>query len=189
MRYRIDHQAWRTPNRQKTVDFFINALGYRVQETFELYFNDEKTETAICTALEPSDRVSPNVPFSFFMPFMEDNVEKHQKYVLSPEIFVSEGSPGSIVDEWCKKKGGAQLHHVALQIPYDSTVEQEVQLWLEKGWCEEFSSENVIKCDEMSQIFTKPSESTGVIWELIQRKDKGFCKNSVIDLMRSTKGD
>ena len=37
------------------------------------------------------------------------------------------------------------------------------------------------------QVFTKPSELTGVIYELINREGEGFCKDNVKALMESTK--
>ena len=41
----------------------------------------------------------------------------------------------------------------------------------------------------MKQLFSKPVKELGnVIIELIEREDKGFCQNSVKDLMNSTKG-
>ena len=55
----------------------------------------------------------------------------------------------------------------------------------------EFLTENIIDCpeDDMRQIFTKPIDYLGgIIIELIDRGDKGFCQNNVKNLMNSTKG-
>jgi hypothetical protein len=183
MNYRIDHLAFRTFDRIKSVKFIKEALGYREQAEFTIFFDDEKKDTAICTAMEPSDRKINNALWSYLIPF--GSIE--QKYVLSPEIFVSEGSPGSIVYNWCSKHGSG-LHHIALQCPEDSTIEKEMKKWLDLGWTEGFSSD-VIKCDNLCQVFTKPSSLLGVVFELIERKESGFCKDSVKFLMNSSKGD
>ncbi len=179
--YRIDHIAWRTLDRNKCVKFFVDVMGYVEQETFDIFFNDEKTETAICTVLQPGNRVSNTLPWTFFG-------QSKQRYVLEPEIFVSEGSPGSIVYNWASKRGGAGIHHIALQVPENSTIEKEMQIWKEKGWVEKFTTNDPIICEEMKQIFT-PLSACGVVFELIERKDVGFCRSSVRDLMLSTKGD
>ena len=53
----------------------------------------------------------------------------------------------------------------------------------------EFLTDHIIKCpdDDMRQIFTKPIDYLGgVIIELIERGDKGFCQNNVKNLMEST---
>lgn len=186
MNYRIDHLAFRTLNREKCVKFFTEALGYQKQADFTIYFNDEKTEVADCTALEPADRLKDAaIPWIASLAFGESI----QPYVLSPEIFVSEGSPGSIVHTWATQRGGAGLHHIALQVADDSTVEAEMQKWLDLGWCEGFSTAKPIECDTLSQVFTKPSTLTGTIFELIKRKEHGFCQDSVKELMNSTRGD
>ena len=52
-------------------------------------------------------------------------------------------------------------------------------------------TDDVIDCpdDDLRQIFTKPLDYMGgIIIELIERGSKGFCQNSVRDLMNSTKG-
>ena len=42
-------------------------------------------------------------------------------------------------------------------------------------------------CPGLVQVFTKPSELTGIIYELISREGDGFCEDNVKDLMNSTK--
>ena len=69
-----------------------------------------------------------------------------------------------------------------------SDIKDTVRQWRRSGI--EFLSEEIIDCpeDDLRQIFTKPLEVVGgVIFELIERGDKGFCQNSVKDLMNSTK--
>jgi len=69
-------------------------------------------------------------------------------------------------------------------------VAATMQLWKEKGYAE-FYSEEPLVCEEthLTQVFSKPSELTGVIYELIKRgKDnKGFCEVNVKGLMESTR--
>jgi hypothetical protein len=59
--------------------------------------------------------------------------------------------------------------------------------WKEEGYAE-FYSDEPISCENprLIQVFTKPSELTGVIYELIAREGDGFCQNSVRELMEST---
>jgi catechol 2,3-dioxygenase-like lactoylglutathione lyase family enzyme len=185
MNYRIDHLAFRTLDKTKCVKFFKEVLGYTEQAEFTIYFNEEKTEQAMCVAMEPSNRNKSEF-FPWTIPF---NIGLHQQeYVLAPEIFISEGSPGSIVHNWATSKSGGGLHHIALQVPQDSDVEKEMKKWLTLGWTEGFSSD-VITCEDLHQVFTKPSLLTGVVFELIQRKNHGFCKDSVKKLMETTKSD
>ena len=58
--------------------------------------------------------------------------------------------------------------------------------WREKGYAE-FTTEDPLTCPGLIQCFTKPSKVTGVIYEFIERQDKGFCRENVKDLMQSTK--
>ena len=120
------------------------------------------------------------------IPFTEKGTFPHfVEYHLAPEIFVSEGTPGSIVDRWVKERGGiGGVHHMAYNTDDINSVVKE---W--KDHDIEFLSDEVIDCpdDDMRQIFTKPQPLLGgMIIELIERGDKGFCQNSVKDLMEST---
>lgn len=156
---RLDHIAYRVPNRDETVGHLAKMFGYEVGTEFTVDFDDGSK--AECKAL-----VS-----------LEDSL---------PEVFVSQGSSGSIVERWIKNtpsgKGG--IHHLAYQV---DDIDPIVKEW--KGRGIEFLTEEVIDCpdDDLRQIFTKPQPLLGgVIIELIQRGDKGFCTNSVKDLMQST---
>ena len=189
MNYRIDHLAFRTLNRLKCVRFFQEALGYKTQAEFTVQIGDDPgdgapSDWADCTTLEPSDRVASGMPWSGLLPWQD----AQQKYVLAPEIFVSQGSPGGTVEAWCTARGGAGLHHIALQIPEGATVEAEMQKWLDRGWAEGFTSERPMQCEGLTQVFTRPSSLTGVIFELIERDVHGFCAENVAELMESTKG-
>ena len=57
--------------------------------------------------------------------------------------------------------------------------------WVSMGI--EFLSDKPLTCPGLVQVFTKPHPVTGMIYELIERTDKGFCKDNVKDLMNSTK--
>ena len=104
-------------------------------------------------------------------------------YHLPPEIFVSDGSPDSIVGKWVAARGNiGGIHHLAYQV---DSVEQIMKEWKEKGYAE-FTSEDPMKCPGLTQCFTKPSELTGVIYEFIERGEHGFCKDNVMSLMQST---
>jgi hypothetical protein len=164
----------------------VEALGYKVAEEFPIPFDDEGKDIAMCSVLEPGNRVVTDaLPWKVMVPFQG----QRQEYVLAGEIFVSEGTKGSIVYDWAERRGGGGLHHIALQIDDGMTVQGEMEKWLANGWAEEFSSKEPIVCEELVQVFTKPSKLTGVVFELIDRKKHGFCRSSVKDLMLSTKGD
>ena len=59
--------------------------------------------------------------------------------------------------------------------------------WRAKGYAE-FTSDKPLTCPGLTQVFTKPSLLTGVIYELIERGEHGFCRENVKNLMESTKG-
>lgn len=176
---RIDHFAFRVRDRAATVRFLCDALGYRVQQDFPIYFDEAKTESAMCTALEPPEKVVGAMPWTTLVPGLGD-----QEYHIPPEIFVSEGTPGSVVHEWVRQHGPG-IHHIALQV---DSVEDTMREWQRKGWAE-FTSDEPMTCDGLIQVFTKPSELTGVIFEFIERDSFGFCKENVKSLMESTKGN
>lgn len=59
--------------------------------------------------------------------------------------------------------------------------------WRAKGLAE-FTSQQPLTCPGLTQVFTKPSELTGIIYEFIEREEYGFCKDNVRALMESTRG-
>ena len=63
-----------------------------------------------------------------------------------------------------------------------------VSEWKDKGYIE-FLTDEPLVCEEpeLIQVFTKPSELTGVIYELIKRDSQGFCEKNTKRLMESTK--
>lgn len=186
---RLDHIAYRTKDRNKTSEFFINAFGYKIQQEFDIKFDDGST--AKCIALEPPEKLSNCLPWVWegheISPpnqiLMIDSMQ-YTKYHMAPEIFVSDGEPGSIVGEWVKRRndiGG--IHHMAYQV---DSVEKTMKEWQEKGYAE-FTSDVPMTCPGLTQVFTKPSELTGIIYEFIERGEHGFCKENVKNLMTSTK--
>ncbi len=188
---RIDHIAYRTKDRKKTAQFFIDSLGYTVQQEFKINFDDGTI--AQCIALEPPEKKENrwNIPCPWvthavqYKEIPEGMRERLQEYHLPPEIFVSDGPIGSIVGDWVAARGGiGGIHHIAYQV---ASVEETMKEWLAKGYAE-FSSTEPLKCPGLTQVFTKPSELTGVIYEFIERGEFGFCASNVKNLMESTKG-
>lgn len=192
---RIDHVAYRVKNRDKTAKFFQEAFGYKVQTEFDIQFDDGTS--CKCIALEPPEKSdAPNLPWTctLHLPrpdltsskILESIQEDYVEYHMAPEIFVSSSEDeNSIVGKWVKHRDGiGGIHHIAYQVP---SVEQTMKEWKEKGYAE-FSSDSPIICPDgtLTQVFTKPSSLTGVIYEFIERRGKAFCQDSVKLLMVST---
>ena len=158
-------------------------MGYVIQADFTIDFDDGTK--ARCFAMQPKETKLGNGILPFVTPvlFSEVKVDYH----LPPEIFVSEGDPGSIVAKWVERRDGiGGLHHLAFNV---KNVEETMATWMEKGYAE-FTSEKPMTCegDPLKQVFTKPSLLTGVIFEFIERGEHGFCSANVQQLMSSTKG-
>ena len=156
----LDHIAYRVTNRKKAAGFLAKTLKYTTNTEFEIVFDNKST--AECLVLEPNSS-------------------------QNPEIFISDGTDNSVVGEWVQAQNGSGgIHHIAYRV---NDIYAIVQEWKENGV--QFLTEDVIDCpeDNMKQIFSKPLDVLGgLIIELIERQDKGFCQNSVKDLMNSTKG-
>ena len=185
---RLDHIAYRVKNRYATYDFFNKAFRYELGTEFEIEFDDGTTSD--CLALvPPEDRPTDTDDWEILLSDMPD--AKHpdavfQPYHSPPEIFVSDGKLGSIVGDWVQERGGVGgIHHMAYQV---SDVQKIMDEWKERGYAE-FCTQEPITCEDphLVQVFTKPSELTGVIYEFINRKSAGFCKDSVKSLMESTR--
>jgi len=170
---RLDHIAYRVKDRYKTAKYFEDTLGYTVGTEFQIEFDDGSK--ADCLALVPSEKRPDstrdwalNTCLSF-NEYDEENITYH----APPEIFVSDGPPGSIVGDWVANRGNVGgVHHVAYQV---DDVEAKMNEWKEAGYAE-FLSDEPMTCPGLAQVFTKPSELTGVIYELISREGKGFSK-------------
>ena len=180
---RLDHIAYRVKDRHETANLVTEIFGYTIDEEFNVDFDDGST--ARCCAMTPPEKKG-NPPWMI----KGANVFESQQFLssvfhMAPEIFISDGDSNSIVGNWVRDRGGVGgIHHIAYQVDdIDSTFNHL------KDNGVEFLSENIIKCpsDDMNQKFTKPLDLIGcIIIELIQRGDKGFCRDSVKDLMEST---
>lgn len=175
---RLDHIAYRVKDRHKTVEFFKSAFKYKVQTEFEIEFSDGSK--AKCFALEPPEKTLAEMPWTHEI---DSDMAYEQVYHLAPEVFVSDGTPDSIVGKWVAARGNVGgIHHLAYQV---DDVDAKMKEWQEKGYAE-FTSESPMTCPGLKQCFSKPSELTGVIYEFISRGAHGFCKDNVKDLMLST---
>jgi len=148
----LDHVAYRVKDRLVAVQWH-ERLGYREGIVFIVPFPDGSE--AHCSVLIPNE---------------------------GPEVFISEGTPGSIVDRWVDRCGGVgAVHHMAYRVV---SVQDTMDKMLEEGV--KFLSEKPLTCEGLTQIFTKPDPRTGVIYEFIEREAQGFCVDNVKDLMEST---
>ena len=173
---RLDHIAYRVKDRDETAKFLERAFGYKISDEFKIDFGDSKV--AMCYAMTPSERKNFTLPFS---PYVETN---HSEYHLPCEIFVSEGSEGSIVDNWVKDRGGiGGIHHIAYQV---KSVKEIMEEWKANNLAE-FTTDEPIVSSDLTQCFTKPHPLTGIIYEFIERNNKGFNVDNVKKLMISTK--
>ena len=182
---RLDHIACRAKDRYKTAKFFKDALGYEIGTEFQIKFDDGGT--ADCLALVPPERRPEHTElWSLSTTLGFNELETAVHFHAPPEIFVSDGPVGSIVGDWVAARGGVGgIHHIAYQC---DSVADTMKDWKEKGYAE-FLSDEPMECPGLKQVFTKPSELTGVIYELISREGKGFCELNVKGLMESTKGN
>jgi catechol 2,3-dioxygenase-like lactoylglutathione lyase family enzyme len=177
---RIDHIAYRVKDRHKTLKFFIDTLGYKIPDDlpdgFEIEFEDGSK--AKCYALVPPEKIKAEARY-LTAPWVCG------EYHLPPELFISDGTEGSIVGEWVKGRNNVGgIHHIAYQV---DSVEKVMEEWKEKGYAE-FTTDKPLTCPGLVQAFTKPSELTGIIYEFIEREGHGFCETNVKDLMKSTEG-
>ena len=181
---RLDHIAYRVANRYRSAGFFTEAFGYKLGTEFQIEFDDGSK--ADCLALVPPEIRHPDTKLWTYhalqaAPYGSIKPEYH----APPEIFISDGSEGSIVGDWVAERGNVGgIHHMAYQV---QDVEAVMNEWKEKGYAEFYTEKPIVcKDPDLTQIFTKPSELTGVIYEFINRQSAGFCKDSVKKLMEST---
>jgi catechol 2,3-dioxygenase-like lactoylglutathione lyase family enzyme len=192
---RLDHIAYRVKDRYRSTEFFREAFGYKIGTEFQIEFDDGSK--ADCLALvPPENRVKETSLWvqeeDYCHPRYKEGITDHLGVEASvtfhapPEIFVSDGSEGSIVGDWVSERGGiGGIHHIAYQV---DDVKAVMRKWKEKGYAEFYTEEPIVcKDPNLTQVFTKPSELTGVIYEFINREGAGFCKDSVKSLMESTK--
>lgn len=152
----LDHIAYRVKDRLAAVEWH-RRLGYREETVFQIDFDDGSH--AYCSVMVPVDS--------------------------GPEVFISEGTPGSIVARWVEARGGVgAVHHTAYRV---ASVQQTMDEMRAQGV--EFLSEEPLTCPGLVQVFTKPHPTTGIIYEFIERETQGFCQENVRDLMMSTDDD
>ena len=173
---RVDHIAYRVSDRKAAAKFITEAFGYRIEDEFFIDFEDGTS--AKCYALT-SDDIKDSSKVVRSMCVYNDDV-----YYPPPQIFVSEGTEGSVVSDWVTKRGGVGgVHHIAYETEDVSSV---MNKWTKNGWAE-FTTDKPIKSKGLEQCFTKPHPITGVIYEFINREKKGFSVENVRELMKSTK--
>ena len=182
---RLDHVAYRVKDREAALEFFRKALSYSLADEFVINFDDGSR--ASCYALNPPEKLSENQLRTFSVAgvvFVKNSpvVDFHQP----PQIFVSEGTPGSIVDKWVQERGGiGGIHHLAYEV---EDVALQMHLWRKAGYAEFTTDEPISNTGDLIQCFTKPHPITGMVYEFIKRgaDNKGFNVDSVRDLMEST---
>jgi catechol 2,3-dioxygenase-like lactoylglutathione lyase family enzyme len=179
---RLDHIAYRVRSRYKTAKFFEDTLGYTIGTEFQIEFDDDSK--AECLALVPPEKRPVNTfDWVCHTRFVAKEYEDDVTYHAAPEIFISDGPPESIVGDWVAERGNVGgIHHIAYQC---DDVNATMEKWKEAGYAE-FLSDEPMTCPGLVQVFTKPSELTGVIYELISRQGDGFCEDNVKNLMLST---
>jgi len=175
---RLDHIAFRVLNRNLAKQYFCNHFGYKISNDFTVDFPDKTY--ANCYVLSPQENLDKRLPFLYPI----NNIYGHKvvNYHMAPEIFLSQGSKGSIVEKWVNENK-TKLHHLAFQVNNVKCIMND----LKKQGLIEFTSNEPLKCQGLTQIFTKPCPFTGLIYEFIEREKEGFCVENVKDLMESTK--
>jgi catechol 2,3-dioxygenase-like lactoylglutathione lyase family enzyme len=153
----FDHYALRVPDREAALPS-LTLLGYEVVDSFTLILKDGSTAQSYALAKEGN-----------------------------PDIFVSSGPEGSLIQDWVDDRGGmGAVHHTAYHV---DDVAKTMEAWKAEGV--KFKTEEPIKCscpNQLTQVFTEEDPATGQIYELINRNGHpGFCKENVTRLMNSSK--
>ena len=102
---KLDHIAYRVKDRHEASRFFQSMFGYEVGTEFDVEFDDGSK--AECYALVP--------------PIVSPVMVRE-----GPEIFISDGTSGSIVGNWGESRGGAGgIHHIAYRTRKIDTLVEE----------------------------------------------------------------
>ena len=102
----LDHIAYRVKGRHEAAEFFHSMFGYEFGTEFDIEFDDGSK--AQCSVLLP--------PMNPVILVRE-----------GPEIFISDGSPGSIVEDWVEARGGTGgIHHIAYRV---KDIDEVVEEW------------------------------------------------------------
>ena len=177
---RLDHFALRVPDRHAAAELYVNVFGYRIVDAFDP-FEDGKTN---CIVLVPPEKLT-HGPVAWMLHVDAPDFDSNAEYHLPPEIFISDGPPGTIVGDWvAERRGIGGVHHMAYQV---DSVEEMMLEAKEKGWFG-FSSAEPMRCPGLIQVFTKPlAFAGGMVLEFIEREGNGVCRANVRRLMESTK--
>lgn len=177
---RIDHIAYRVADRNETAKFLSMAFGYTIADEFDIHFeNDEK---ARCLVLQGEPDVPPRIIHHDIYPipgFDKYSIERH----APPDLFVSDGTPNSIVGRWVAQRNNTGgIHHIAYEVDDVLTTMND---WKARRLAT-FTTDLPITCTGLTQCFTNPHPLTNIIYEFIKREKQGFCKENVKQLMQST---
>lgn len=158
MTFILDHLAIRCNNKEETAQYYINFLGYYQTDTFDIDIKSDGKLIHSIVLAHPNKQ--------------------------NPELFISDGDEGSIIDDWIKESGTG-LHHMAFKVE-KGFLDHVINQWRSRGI--EFTTEEPITCPDGSlrQIFTKPGKYDNIVTELLERSDKGFCRENVAALVLST---
>lgn len=153
---KLDHIAYRVSDRKAAADFICAAFSFSVVDEFDLSFDDGSTTKCIA---------------------LSSDVHEH-------DVFISDGSPDSIVGRWVAARAGTGgVHHIAYHVDDVTTTMNE---WVSMGLAK-FTSASPLVCDEIEQVFTDPCPLTDIVYELIHRNNVlGFCAANVKKLMLSS---
>lgn len=153
----LDHIALRVRDKRATARMFVDYFGYLITDEFNIDFDDGTK--ASCLALS-------------------------KPKTEQPEIFISDGEPNSIVGKWVAAHGGGVggIHHLAWRV---DSVPDTMDRWRRYKMAQ-FTTDKPIECPGLVQIFTTEHPLAGVVFEFIQRTDKGFCAQNVKALMQSS---
>ncbi len=180
---RLDHIAYRVSERHKAAKFFVEAFDYRIANVFKINFDDGSI--AECIVLKsPEEHLAPIFSARTYKSFWISDYSS--EFHLPPEIFVSDGTPDSIVGRWVAERGGiGGVHHLAYEVEDVAAIMKD---WKDKGLAEFTTDEPISNANDLVQCFTRPHPITGVIYEFIKKgiDNKGFNVNNVRDLMEST---
>ena len=109
---RLDHIAYRVADRDKTAAFLNQCFGYRVAEDlpdgFKIEFEDGTN--ARCLVLLPPEKLGEANPWSHLHCDGGATIDDH----MAPEIFVSQGIPGSVVEKWVQARGASEAFTIWL---------------------------------------------------------------------------
>ena len=160
---RIDHIAYRVSDREEASKFFIEALGYKIDDEFQIDFEDETY--AKCYAMSPPEK---GAELSLEGSIRSFCVYGTTTFHVPPEVFISEGSEGSIVKKWVDDRGGiGGIHHIAYEV-FD--VSDTMKEWRDNNFA-------TFKAREALPTPTGPwkSHALGIWLVFIQFKRKAIC--------------